>query len=802
VWAIVEPGEGAAKTQPGWYTVPLGFGSRPFAEAERIADVRADLGLVALRAVRGAYALVTTSGEGAQRVDLRRLDARGVAVGAPSLLAESRPAVLWLDVLNGPEGGRNFVVLRAERQENRASIIATEIGEDGRAVGERELARDVLAWQSVSLPTGPGVGVVAGGAEAGSVELVLWAPGRAPILRLPIARAGAARPDLDVVRAGDYLLWAWTGRDTVDPFVATATSDLKGQVTRAPETLGRALGGEALLRLVPPNGGQHGAPSGPAFIAWERALERPARGRAVRLAELGPAGPGAARALLKMDAGDQLPELAANARGLAALTLAPGCQRSAAAPCDAPLPTFVELDRDLRPLASEPFRLEPLDGAGVLAAWGLACPGDRCGAFAAVPSTPAPVFWVELAARSRTWAPPLDPLNPDGPPRIAELTVLSENTDVLNDVALTHMGGRAVAASVTHFDPSTPWVKPAKPAPDGRFAPVRALLSLATRGPGEPWRKEVLSYRAHSLGGVSLAAHEKDALLGWTALDNGVVQVFVTLLDETGRKRTQKMLTRSPGEKSDVAIAAVADGWIVAWVSARSGDPEVYALKLGSTLLPAGKEVRITQAPGAATDLALLPVGDRVLVAWAAASGAPPSSAAPSSAGQGMEPHHAVLAARDAGVIAPDRVLRATGGASAGRSASSLALGKLGAAGAERAFAAWIEAAAGNAPAELKLVELDGTGQPSGDPTSLAVAGATALRFECAESACRGLLASEEDRRAELNWFTWTPGTAPELRPAARSGAPAVVAFAGREALVGDRDEAGRGRVRWVAVEW
>jgi hypothetical protein len=120
-----------------------------------------------------------------------------------------------------------------------------------------------------------------------------------------------------------------------------------------------------------------------------------------------------------------------------------------------------------------------------------------------------------------------------------------------------------------------------------------------------------------ALGGVAMAeSASTDFLLGWTAIDAQVPQVFLTLVSAAGAKKQLKMLTRAPGEKSDAALARLNDGWAVGWVDERHQDPEIYAVKVGNDLNPAAPEQRITDSPGGASDLALLALDDRVLMAW------------------------------------------------------------------------------------------------------------------------------------------------------------------------------------------
>src|SRR5689334_21429096 len=131
--------------------------------------------------------------------------------------------------------------------------------------------------------------------------------------------------------------------------------------------------------------------------------------------------------------------------------------------------------------------------------------------------------------------------------------------------------------------------------------------------------EQPLSLRAHSLGGIALSTSGAgtDVLAAWTGLDAGQPQVFLTLVGPDGARRSQRMLTRKSGDASDVATAAIPNGWLVAWVDERDKDPELYATRVDGKLARIGNEQRLTKAPGPATQVTIAPVGDAAIVAWA-----------------------------------------------------------------------------------------------------------------------------------------------------------------------------------------
>src|SRR5690606_13663252 len=135
------------------------------------------------------------------------------------------------------------------------------------------------------------------------------------------------------------------------------------------------------------------------------------------------------------------------------------------------------------------------------------------------------------------------------------------------------------------------------PAPDGKLAPVRALLGVRTlTNDGKSEASKIVSYRARSTSGISLARlGDERALLAWTALDKGRPEVFATLLDKRGGTVRQKMLTSGAGEVSAVAAASLPRGSVVAWIGDRDGEPRLYAARLDDELARA-PEQRLSSA--------------------------------------------------------------------------------------------------------------------------------------------------------------------------------------------------------------
>jgi hypothetical protein len=462
------------------------------------------------------------------------------------------------------------------------------------------------------------------------------------------------------------------------------------------------------------------------------------------------------------------------------------------------MPTFVRFGPSFDVLASEPLRLEPLGGGPAELGWGLTCSDDACFSLAALGKAPAPVYVVELTRRSDAFAPAASRLADEERPRIRENRVLSLS-EPLAAVALSRTGTGSLAAYLTDFDPTTPWVKLKKPAPDGRLEPLRARLTLlGLRADGTPAAPpQDLSVRAHSLGGVTLAPSAPgtagDVLAAWTGVDAGQPQVFLTLVGADGAKHTQRMLTRKSGDASDVVAAVVPGGWIVAWVDERDKDPELYASKVDEKLNRVGIEHRITTAPGPATEVSLAQAGDTALVAWADAR-------QPERPGE-ADIYLARLAARDASPVGSERLVLETRGHSFAPVLRATGGGFL---------LAWLERGSPDVEGSAGLVfqALDATGASKGEAerVSLADGDPAELALDCSADACRFVMALRSGEDARLVAGVRKAGSPVRFRRivslGSKSAARVPLGLSGDELLYADVSGEGRWRVRRALVDW
>jgi hypothetical protein len=770
-----------------WYGVALDAAGKA-GRANKLGPAPAEVGLAVLEPNGSEFVLLTSSKNGATTyVEALTLTATATASGRTKRVAEVKGDVLWIDLVGT---SRDALAFWAVRRDSGADLFAAPAG-----AGESspvEVARGATAWQASSFGAGAALGIVSGGdSRGGKVDVIPVEVTGKPKDKLAISASPTAEADLDMVRVGQNLVLGWTDRRELDEHVYVAAVDASGKLVRPPSSGPEPLGDQAFVRLVPPLG------SGPAYLAWEDVSDRPDKGRAIRLARLDANGAlGSERAEILHEHGESVPELTASQTGVAALTLWPSCAKDADCSAAPRVATFVELDQKLVTMSSEPLRLAVLSGEAPDLSWGLSCAVSPCRVLGAQATDPAPIYWVAMGKSGVAWHPAARSVERPAGPRPTQVRALAK-LDPIADVSATQLEGNTLAAWVTDFDPNAPMEKLTKPAPDGRFDPVRSTLAVRAVPEGkEALETQTLSIRARSLGGVSIRAgvgDVKEALVAWTALDNKVPQVFVTVVDASGKKLRQRMVTRAPGEKTDVALSAIGDGWMLAWIDERGGDPEVYAVRLNKFLQSAGPEKRITNAAGAASDVSLLTRGNTVLAVWADAR----SKERPGWASL----FSATLAGADASLVGSEQKL--------GESTTHAHSPKLAALD-KGSVLAWVEstptAGGGTQSGAIRVAQLDDSGKASAAQTIALPRGTpSSVALDCAGDACRVVLAAAIGDRAELEAFHWKPAasTKPVRLVGLLGPASQAVAIELGSAGAVTMDRAGdEGRVRQIVIDW
>jgi len=777
-----------------WYARPLGANGEASGDPVLVGEAASDLGLVTVRPLHDGFALLsshkTSDGE---VISLSIVSNGGALRAGPTSLGRVGKSVLWVEAIPNARGAS---VLWASSGAGRAEVWSAEVSLKAELLGPpRLVARDAGAWQAVSFGKGLALAVthVGKGNTHGPIELSLMS-GADAVAPIVINGEISADLDLDMASLGDRVVLAWSDHRGGETRVYSAAVDDHGKliVPAAPAT--PPLGEQALLRVIAPAEGSHRG-----YLAWETLDAQSATYRSFQVAEFQANGrvttPRGLFEYWKMDG--SMPEVAASAKGVAVLTLAPVCERDAECNKASPIaPEYLEFDANFAIRSTEPLWSAQTAAPSSLA-WNLTCPDTKCFALTAESRVPSPVALTRLEHLSDTYRAPAQRVELPPPPRIVGDEALAQ-TEPLSQIALSETSAGTLLGWITDFDPTTPWVKLKKPTADGRLEPLRARLDLQGFSASAPFASlgaaETLSLRAHSLGGLALSgsAGQKDTLVAWAGLDGGQPQVFLTLVDSLGKKLSQRMLTRKKGDLSDIALAAAGTDYLVAWIDERNGDPELYATRVNHALNHVSPEQRITQAPGAATDVSLVATKAGAIAVWADARDSEQAGAA--------DIYTTALVGSDASRKTPDAPLLKT------RTHSFAPIARAYGSG---ALVAWLEAASERSdaePAHVNFAVLDETGRVTGEVQSANFSEGTPITvgLECSQQTCHAVVSVAAGARGDLYALAFRDGKLDRpVRIRSSNGAPSSVApiIHGADVYVTDGQQ-GVVRLRRLQLEW
>jgi hypothetical protein len=780
LWAALAQNDGWR-----WYSSVLDPRGAVLSKPRALAEAPGDLALATISSTADGYvalaAGVTPTGT---RLEALTLGPSGELGSGPTPLVHSRTEVLWVKALS--TGGTN-VALWATLAVGAADVYLAPLrSRSAQQAAPVRVLEGAKAWQAVEFGDGIALAAVTVGTNEASRGLLvkfLDSDGRS-LGQTQVASGASLDDQVDAARVGENLLVSWTERQGVDGRVYLAALGPDTHLLGPPEPVTPIFGRQRLVELLPP-----ASPRGAAMLAWEQRGQAPRGQRRIQLGRVNERGRlEAVGADLTFHGGEgDEPELSRKGEGVAAITSAGMCASDATA-CETPepAPTFVELGPDFELVASEPVRLAPEAGKLADLAWGLHCTREVCSSLGALPAAPVPVYGVELRARSRSW-PPAAAKHEAALPRATELRAVAD-TEPLADMAAARAAGGWLVATLTQFDDSTPYVRRKTPAPDGKLAPVRALLAVQQfRENGAAQPAEVISYRARAASGIALTRIREDkTLLAWTALDRQRPQVFATLLGKKG-VAAQRMLTSNAGDVTALAAAPLARGSVVAWLGDRDGERRLYAARLNDDLVGTAPEQRLSPA-GGFTGLGLVRHGDEPWLVSAR-----------------REEREEVLSVTR---LDPKTAARRGEEVVLARSESNAFTSPVIVARAGGALVAWVERPlVGGGVASARLVALDAGARPQGEPVSVqSVSGeASAIRLYCDGAVCQGVIDARPPDGAILEGFDWTPAIAPASRLLAfRQNAtsdPAAFVLTDAAVFHADRIEQ-RGLLRRLAVSW
>lgn len=568
---------------------------------------------------RHVLGLFMGSDSKAARLDVVELGGQGELLARPRLLRAAPTPIIWADAPVLVDSLGRQLVFWAERALAGVDLYQS-VQRDGQSGAAVQLARDVVAWQVVSLGGRVAVATLSAQAPGENViALRLVDPSTQtspqPLTVATIKRGGL---DLDMVQSDGHLVLGWSEGPASEARLRLAAVDLTTErVQLSPATPPR--GEQTLLRLI--------AQGAEVHAVWQELGHAAKSQRSVWYGKTALPFP-APFALsvgghLIVDGADSvLPMLGASAAG--PWVLAHG-QLTAESTQGEPSPGpgyFLAQPQAAHRWSAR--RIEDLvDHQPLIQVWDLTCRGapasPTCVGLAADGASPTQVYLFDSNHGGAKYQAP-HVSSADG---VAHMISRQRVATVAEPSALcsAQVGDRKLVSYLSYFDPNVPYTLPSQPAPDGKLQPVRALLntwsqSTAADDFSPPIDSASISLRAHSWGGLDLASDGKQALLAWAAFDQGDPQVFATLLDARGHKVQQKMLTRTRGEVFDVTVAHGPSGYLLGFIDTTSGNDEVYVMRVDARL-GASTPLKVTDGAVHPTGLVSQMVGDQMVLSWA-----------------------------------------------------------------------------------------------------------------------------------------------------------------------------------------
>ncbi|HSC86641.1 MAG TPA: hypothetical protein VLC09_05195 [Polyangiaceae bacterium] len=631
VWAA------PAGETPGLYTLAVPYDSAP-GSAQKLAVSIEGLRTLETFTLPGDATLVLLVRRSGSRdlLEALELDGAGALRAGPLLLAETAAELSWMDVRARAGQARIFWAETGRGSAQLFSLVLPLIsgGAPAAAAAPKQpekLVQGVSAWQ------------LAGSREPLLVTLEGTLASRSVVLRR-VPFEGTPRStilkqgfrgglDLDMASTAQRTVIALGVQSEHETTLERAVVDDEAKVLVPFSRWSAPRGEQALVRVVAGVAGED------AWLVWDEPSRRPPTGRELLLSRVPRDGALASpEATLETSRDPLLPIFAVQPTGLLAITRARRCAPGSACADARVEPILVRATPDVAGVEASPLEIAQLTRQPAAYVWDAQCNARGCFALGANGAHSPLVCLLDLRGEGRVDSP-LVASRAALRPRVVSEETLDELPELVALRGAVQPNG-TLLSWVSYFDSSAPEKKVSKPAPDGKLAEVRALLETELiddrSSPSRLVQETVVSYRARSLGGVGQAvsaapagaseaagsAPGRPTLLGWSALDGGKPQLFVTLVDEQGKKVKQRTLPRPGGEVTDVTVMALARGFLVAWVDDRSGHGEIYAAQLDERLELVGREQRLTEGAEQPTGLRTIRLADRTVLLWADARGA------------------------------------------------------------------------------------------------------------------------------------------------------------------------------------
>lgn len=594
-WLAAWAAPDAKKEELVWHSATFGDDGRPLAQPRALLPAPGGLTTLRLRSLDAQRGLIVGAFESEDSepnspvygLSTLAISNEGTVLAGSTTLVEDCHTIVWIDVVPVPGGA---FIAWAEHLGDHAGLFGAVVDLDGHLKTDLfHLHDSARAWQLVSHAKGSMLGVVT---VENNVDVVSISADGAPRPAQVLFDGKTAEADLDLAVTNDRVLVAFSDHRTIEPQLYSAWVSFDGNLRTDPKPMAAPFGAATLIGLR--------ATAAGAAALWHNTTREPELVRLARVdAEGRLTGPSFAINLPPVSttraARDlQLPQLETTSTGL--VVMEPPCldRRTCVDHAD-----VLELSRDLQPKTrlTWPERLK----ADLV--WDFQCGANNCAVLTASSGPQTTIEVLTTAAANRT---PLNALKARSPQPFKGTLQAVAQTDELAALAVTPLGEGTLAVTLSEFDPNAPYEVPEAPAPDGRLAPVQAHLETlwfapeahSSRSP-TPTTRTSISIRARSVAGIEITPSGAQTALIWTALDDQKPQVFVTLLDDQGRKVRQTMLTRQTGEILALAAATGPDGFLyVGWAREIGETNKTYIAKLNNVIGRQSADVLVAQTKG------------------------------------------------------------------------------------------------------------------------------------------------------------------------------------------------------------
>jgi len=662
-----------ADTGRRWMAIALDEKDAPIgASKHEIAEAPEDSSAWDVKPVGDGFVLAwTRPSDSGEQLLTAALAADGSPRSAPALIAKSGDDLVAVRLTPLGEGA-GAILTYGEKTIPKGGISASgtlfAIGLDalGRpgAPAPTRIADKLSAWQVASVGRDTALAAIVQRVDGKKDEKLAARedlPRAAKIVSLAITGKGITASDAVTIAGDDVVpeidvvattpgraLVVWSDRRELDAHLFALPVDVS---TNKPKALGPAKravsprGDQAIVSLIATKTG--------AIVMWETVSPRSVldprrRFDVVRLSESGDAL-STARSFWFPYENDEPELVRAGDDDVAILTYGASCFATgdAAPTCDAghSRPWIVRLHGPtLTPRQYDVVDVSALS-APAMHAFDLACTAAHCEVLAEGSGNPATVAIARIPVHEPAKDKPRwvyrDLIEPSvAPPRLEGATAIGREAE-FTGLHAARAGQGALVGWITYAPDDTdvettvivdnkgkkggkPETKiaPKKPKTEGGARVAVRLLDQA----GEPLSEiATITDRALSKGDVAVAWGDTGGVVAYVARADGDEEIFVARVDSKGNKSGKSSrITNAPGAASDVALAALPEGgYVLGWVEARKGGaPAVYLAKLDKSGQKVGSEVKL--GGGVAGDVSDLSIavsgsgssGSRIVAVW------------------------------------------------------------------------------------------------------------------------------------------------------------------------------------------